>query len=59
MDSAFDKVRDCLVGNNTWTRRITIIDSNNNIIDLSEACGAKPITPKNASDQPSQFWLYP
>ena len=59
MDSAFDKVRDCLVGNNTWTRRITIIDSNNNIIDLSEAFGANPVTPKYASDQPSQFWLYP
>ena len=59
MDSAFDKIRDCLVGNNTWTRRITIIDSNNNIIDLSEAFGANPVTPKYASDQPSQFWLYP
>ncbi len=28
-------------------------------LTLSEACGTKPFTPKNASDQPPQVWLYP
>ncbi len=42
MDSAFDKIRGCLMNNNTWTQWITIIHSNNNIIDLSETCGEKP-----------------
>ncbi len=59
MDSAFEKNRDCLADNDTWTQPITINDSNNNSIDLSEACGANPCTPKIASDQLPEFWLYP
>ena len=59
MDSAFANVRDLLVDNNKWTQLMTIKDSNDNVIDLSVACGSKPRTPNNATEQPSQVWLYP